>query len=91
MTLKNKIIPLMAVIGLLIAITVAFTSQKKTIVPQPTAQPAKAPFAFYIGGAGIIEANTTNISVGTSIAGIVKEVCVNVGDEVAMKIGRAHV
>jgi HlyD family secretion protein len=82
MTLKNKILPLMAVIGLLIAVAVAFTSQKKVVPPLPVAQPAKAPFASYIGGAGIIEANTNNISIGTSIAGIVKEVYVKVGNHV---------
>jgi len=82
MTLKNKIIPLLAIAGLLLAIAVAFTSQKKTAAPQPVDQPAKTPFASYIGGAGIIEANTTNISVGTSIAGVVKEIYVKVGDRV---------
>ena len=82
MTFNNKIIPLMAVAGLLLAVSVAFTSQKKTIMPKPAAQPAKAPYASYIGGAGIIEANTTNISVGTSIAGVVKELYVKVGDRI---------
>jgi HlyD family secretion protein len=82
MTLKNKIIPLLAVAGLLLAVTVAFTSQKKTVAPQPVDPPAKTPFTSYIGGAGIIEANTTNISVGTSIAGIVKDIYVNVGNRV---------
>jgi len=82
MKIKNKTIPLLAVAGLLLAITVAFTSQKKTVVPQPVDQPAKTPFASYIGGAGIIEASTNNISVGTSIAGVVKDVHVKVGDRV---------
>jgi len=82
MTLKNKIIPMLAVAGLLLAVTVAFTSQKKTVVPKPVDQPAKTPFASYIGGAGIIEASTTNISVGTSIAGVVKDIYVKVGDRV---------
>jgi HlyD family secretion protein len=80
MTLKNKILPLVAVAGILIAVAVAFSSQKKVVPAQPVAQPAKAPFASYIGGAGIIEASTNNISVGTSIGGIVKDVFVKVGD-----------
>ncbi len=82
MTLKNKIIPLLAVAGLMLAVTMALTSQKKIVVSQPGDQPAKTPFASYIGGAGIIEANTNNISVGTSIAGVVKEIVVKVGDRV---------
>jgi RND family efflux transporter MFP subunit len=46
------------------------------------AQPAPAPFTSYLGGAGIVEASTNNISVGTSLAGIVQKVCVQVGDKV---------
>ncbi len=82
MTLKNKILPVIALVGLLIAVAVAFTSQKKVAPPQPVAQPAKASFASYIGGAGIVESSTNNISIGTSIAGIVKDVYVKVGDHV---------
>ncbi|OPY89671.1 MAG: macrolide transporter subunit MacA [Syntrophaceae bacterium PtaU1.Bin231] len=82
MKLKNKIVPMLAVAGLLLAVAVAFTSQKKTVAPKPVDQPAKTPFASNIGGAGIIEASTTNISVGTSIAGVVKDIYVKVGDRV---------
>ena len=57
-------------------------SQKETPPAQPVAQPAQAPFTSYIGGAGIIEARTQNISIGTSLPGIVKTVFVNVGDKV---------
>ena len=61
---------------------VVVQSQKETPPAQPVAQPAQAPFMSYIGGAGIIEARTQNISIGTSLPGIVKTVFVNVGDRV---------
>jgi HlyD family secretion protein len=82
MAFKNKILPACAVIGLTIAIVVAVQSQRKTLPAQPVAQPAQAPFPSYLGGAGIVEARTQNISIGTSLPGIVKTVCVNVGDRV---------
>ena len=82
MTFKNKILPAGAVLGLIIALVVVVQSQKETPPAQPVAQPAQAPFMSYIGGAGIIEARTQNISIGTSLPGIVKTVFVNVGDKV---------
>lgn len=82
MRLKNKILPAVAALGLVIAIVVAVQSQQTVPPAQPLAQPARAPFKSYIGGAGIVEAETENISIGTSLAGIVKTVYVKVGDKV---------
>jgi HlyD family secretion protein len=82
MTFKNKILPACAALGLIIAIVVVVQSQKETPPAQPVAQPAQAPFMSYIGGAGIVEARTQNISLGTSLPGIVKTVFVNVGERV---------
>jgi len=82
MVLKNKILPAVATVGLVIALVVAVRSQRESPPAQPVAQPAQAPFASYIGGSGIIEARTENISIGTSLPGIVKTVFVKVGDKV---------
>ena len=82
MTFKNKILPAAAAIGLLIAVVVAVHSQRETPPAQPVTQPAQAPFKYYIGGAGIVEARTQNISIGTSLPGIVKKVFVEVEDKV---------
>ncbi|MGD9504736.1 MAG: efflux RND transporter periplasmic adaptor subunit [Syntrophobacteraceae bacterium] len=82
MKLRNKILPFIAACGLVVAGMVAAQSEKETPPAQPVAQPAQAPYKAYIGGAGIVEASTDNIKIGTSIAGIVKTVCVKVGDKV---------
>ena len=82
MILQNKLLPIVASMGLVIAIAVAIGSEKKTPPAQPIAEPAQAPFKSSIGGAGIVEASTDNISIGTSISGIVKKVYVVVGDRV---------
>lgn len=82
MKIRNKILPFIAACGLVVAGMVAAQSEKETPPAQPVAQPAQAPYKAYIGGAGIVEASTDNIKIGTSIAGIVKTVYVKVGDKV---------
>lgn len=81
MQIKNKILPALAAAGLAIAIIVAVLAQKKHPPALPIAQPAQAPFTSYIGGAGIVEASSNNISIGTSLPGLVKTVYVQVGDK----------
>ncbi len=82
MILRNKLLPILASLGLVVAVAVAVSSERKTPPAQPIAEPAQAPYKAYIGGAGIIEASTDNINIGTSIAGLVKHVRVAVGDRV---------
>jgi len=80
MNLKNKILPTIAAIGVILALVVAIQTQKKRPPAQPIALPTKAPFNSYIGGAGIVEASSYNIGIGTSLPGLVKTVYVKVGD-----------
>lgn len=87
MVMKNKILPLIAALGLAVAIVVALQFERKTAPGQPIAQPAQAPFKSYIGGAGMVEASSNNIAIGTSLPGIVKAVLVKVGDK--LKAGDA--
>jgi multidrug resistance efflux pump len=46
--------------------------------PPPPAEPARTPFARAIAGAGLVEAQTENIAVGSALAGVVLEVFVGV-------------
>lgn len=78
MTIKNKILPVLALLGLAVAVTVAVRQQRATPPAQPVAQPARASFAAYIGGSGMIEASSDNVAVGASTAGVVREVAVTV-------------
>lgn len=81
----KRIIPILAVIGIIGAVVVSARTEKKAAPAQPVALPAQAPYREYIGGAGVVEASSENISVGTPIAGIVQKVYVTVGDKV--KVG----
>src|SRR5262245_50398328 len=49
----------------------------------PPVEPARAPFGSGVAGAGLVEAKTENISVGTHLPGVVTKVHVKVGDKVA--------
>lgn len=83
MNFKNKILPAIAVLGLSVAVIVAILGERKTPPAQPVAQPAQAPFTSYIGGAGLVEASSNNVNIGTGLAGIVQTVFVKVGQTVA--------
>jgi HlyD family secretion protein len=82
MFVRSIIIPTLAVAGVCLA---AYTvmKQNKPIVPaQPVAQPASPPYADRVAGAGLVEASTQNIAIGTQISGVVSKVHVKAGDRV---------
>jgi HlyD family secretion protein len=80
--LKRKVLPILAGLGIVIALAVAMTSQSTTPPPPPAAEPSQAPYETYVGGAGMVEASTENINIGTSLPGITKKVYVKVGQKV---------
>jgi multidrug resistance efflux pump len=69
----------------LIAFAVNFLLKAQTRVPEvpPPIQPAQSPFDNTVAGAGIVEPETENISVGSPVAGIVVEVMARVGQHVS--------
>ncbi|HEX5472314.1 MAG TPA: HlyD family efflux transporter periplasmic adaptor subunit [Lacipirellulaceae bacterium] len=86
----SKFINLLVKIGLpilaiaLIAFSVKYLAQAKERLPKlpPPVTPAENPFPNTVAGAGIVEPETENISIGTSLPGIVVEVMVKVGQHV---------
>jgi HlyD family secretion protein len=80
--IRKYALPLLAMIGVALAIAMVREGNLKPPVAQPAIQPAGAPFSSYIFGPGIVEASTENIAVGTPASGIVAEVYVKWGDHV---------
>lgn len=80
--IRGYLLPLLALIGLAIGITTVISDNRPAPVAPPATAPAVAPFASQVAGAGIIEAGTGNIAVGTPIAGIVAAIHVKRGDQV---------
>ena len=76
------LLPLVA-LGLLgFAVWFVWTSRPRTSDPDPPMAPAANPYADALAAAGIVEAQTENIAVGSATPGVVVEVLVTVGDEV---------
>ncbi len=76
------ILPVLAAAGFLFAAYMVVSSNKPIPVAPAVAAPASAPFKAFIAGAGIVEAKSRNIAIGTPLSGIVKTVAVKVGDKV---------
>src|SRR5688572_25968529 len=78
-------LPILALV--LIAFSIKYLAQARERMPElpPPVQPAENPFAHTVAGAGMVEPETENISVGSSVPGVVVEVMVRVGQKV--KVG----
>ncbi|WP_422003223.1 efflux RND transporter periplasmic adaptor subunit [Reyranella sp.] len=76
-------LPALAIAGVAFAAVVASQGAKAPPVREPAFLPPSAPFAAYIAGAGLIEAADRNIEVATAVSGVVAEVYVKVGQQVA--------
>lgn len=79
---RKYILPIIALLGVVFAVYSVRANNKPVPAALPVVQPSQAPFTSYIAGAGIVEASTENIAVGTNLPGIVTEVFVNVGSKV---------
>jgi HlyD family secretion protein len=68
----------------LIAFAVNFLMSSRTRMPElpPPVQPAVSPFPNTVAGAGMVEPETENISVGSPVPGVVVEVLAKVGVKV---------
>jgi len=76
------ILPLIAVLGLLIAVAAIIYGNQPARVSTRSMQAFPPPFDSYVAGSGIVEPTTGNIAIGTPVSGVVTEIYVNVGDEV---------
>ena len=79
---RAYLLPLLAIIGIAIAIAVIINSNKPPDVKTQGILQFQPPFESFVAGSGIVEATTGNISIGTPVSGIVVEIYVKVGDHV---------
>ena len=90
MFLRSTVIPVLAVAGVCLAVYTAMQQNKPVTPAQPVARPASPPYADRLAGAGLVEASTQNIAIGTQVSGVVSAVMVRAGDlaESALKRGQ---
>ncbi len=79
---RKYILPAVALIGILLGLLVASRANKTLPPAAPVAAAPQPPYRAFVAGAGIIEANTENIAIGTQIAGIVSKIYVQIGSRV---------
>jgi multidrug resistance efflux pump len=82
MVVRKYVIPVLAVAGGALALYTMRAENRPITPAQPVAEPARPSFAAPVAGAGIIEASTENIAIGTHLPGVVTQVHVRVGEEV---------
>src|SRR5262249_38178099 len=83
--MRKILIPLVSLGLLSFAVLHVVRAQQKLPDVKPPVEPARSPFARTVAGAGIVEARTENISLGSPLPGVVDKVFVKVGDPV--KVG----
>src|ERR1700728_4410011 len=79
---RKIFLPFLAVVGVIFAVYTVVSGSRPSPVAPPAAEPSQAPFANYVAGAGIVEALSENIQVGSVVPGVVKEIYVKIGDHI---------
>ena len=80
--IRKFVFPLLAVVGLVLAVYAVKATNTAPPTTQPIASPPRAPYPSYVAGAGLIEASTENIAIGTLVPGVVVDVAVQIGQRV---------
>ena len=81
--IRVLVVPLLALGGAGYAAWIVARGSVPPQVAPPVAPPARAPFAAYIAGAGLVEAQGQNVALASPLARLIEEVLVKVGDEVS--------
>lgn len=79
----NKVLlPLISLGMLSVALLHVVRASQKGADVEPPVPPARSPYSRTVAGAGIVEARTENIAIGSDLPGVVADVLVKVGDQV---------
>src|ERR1051325_10698815 len=80
--MKKMILPLIALAALAFGIISVVRSQPKSEPTVPPSPPPASPYSHTVAAVGLVETSTENISIGTPLADVVREVCVRVDQSV---------
>jgi HlyD family secretion protein len=78
--MNRYLLPLLAILGLAGTVAAIVVDNRQPAAQEPQVVPASSPYASFVVGAGLIEASTGNISIGSPVAGVAAELDVHVGD-----------
>ncbi len=85
MMIRTFFVPLLAIAGMAMAAYTVVQGAKPPIPQPPVIQPPRSPYATFVAGAGLIEASSQNIGVGSPVGALVTKVFVTPGR--AMLVG----
>jgi len=80
---RKIVLPILSLLMLSFAVFHVVRAQQEPAKAAPPVNPARNPFKQGIAGAGVVEARSENISLGSHLPGVVAEIFVGVGDKVA--------
>lgn len=80
--MRRYLLPLLAILGIGVTIVAIVMDNREAVARPPAVAPAHSPFASFIAGAGLVEASTGNIAIGSPVSGVAMEIDVHVGDRV---------
>ena len=79
MKIRFIILPIIAMIGIGLAIYTVYKQSRPAPTAPPSGQPTKSPFSNRVAGSGLVEPATEIMNIGTSIPGTVQSVSVKEG------------
>jgi len=75
-------LPVLAMLGICMALVAVIYDNRPVTTHSASVLMPRIPYPAYIAGAGMVEASTGNIAIGTPVSGIVMKIAVRVGDHV---------
>lgn len=78
--MSRYLLAVLAILGIAGTVTAIVADNRQPAAQEPLAVPAGSPYASFVVGAGLIEASTGNISIGSPVVGVAAELDVHVGD-----------
>jgi HlyD family secretion protein len=78
----NRLLTFLAILGILCGIYMLIADRRSPPVSQPITPPAISPYENFISGAGIVEAASENIGLGTMVSATVDNILVDKGEVV---------
>lgn len=80
--IRKILLPVLGLTGFIFAVMMVLQGAAPVKAAPAVAEPAKSPYAQFVAGAGLIEAQSENIAIGTPVSGVVLEVAVTPGSNV---------
>lgn len=78
--IQRYLLSALAIVGIAGAVAAVFIDNRERPAAEPVTAPASPPYESYVVGAGLVEASTGNIAIGSPVSGIATELRVHVGD-----------